>query len=81
MDASSALAVIPAGPPPMTAIRHGFFSVGGVISGGPFWASQSATNRSRRPMATGACLRPTMQSCSHWVSWGQTRPQAVYCGV
>ena len=43
----------------------------------PCSAAQSAMNRSRRPMATGSNFFPSVQCFSHWLSWGQTRPQTA----
>ncbi len=69
--------VSPAGPAPTTATR---FPVGGAapgISTLPVTRSKSATNRSRRPMATGSPFFPRTQGISHCSSWGQTRPQTA----
>ena len=46
-------------------------------SPGPCSASQSATKRSRRPMATGSPFLPSTQLLSHCSSCGQTRPQTA----
>jgi len=66
----------PAGPEPtMAALRPV-----GSISGGssqPRPTAKSATNRSRRPTATGWIFEVRMHVASHWVSWGQTRPQTA----
>jgi hypothetical protein len=61
----------------MTAIRLpvGAGSLG--ISIVPDFRSKSATNRSRRPIATGSHFFPRMQSFSHWSSCGQTLPQTA----
>ena len=42
-----------------------------------FSRCQSATKRSRRPMPTGSFLMPRVHLPSHWLSWGQTRPQTA----
>ncbi len=34
----------------------------------------SPTKRSRRPMATGSSVSPTVHTPSHWFSCGHTRP-------
>ncbi|MPM47109.1 hypothetical protein SDC9_93817 [bioreactor metagenome] len=74
MRARSAAQVRPAGPEPMTAT---LLPVRAAICGlGSSWCSdQSATKRSRRPMATERPLMPRVHFASHWLSCGQTRPQ------
>ncbi len=66
--------VKPAGPDPTTAT---FLPVEGAFSGmktSPLSLSQSAANLSSLPTATGWSFFPTIHTCSHWSSWGQTRP-------
>ena len=72
--ASSAAAVNPAGPDPITAT---FFAVGSVTSGLPtlFVLSQSAANLSSAPIFMGTPLTPKTHFSIHWISWGQTLPQ------
>ncbi|MBA7612365.1 hypothetical protein ES703_19601 [subsurface metagenome] len=67
--ASSAAAVKPAGPEPTTAtfLPVGLEDLGGLAT--PILArSQSATKRSRRPIAMGASFLASEQVASHWVS-------------
>ena len=69
--------VSPAGPAPTTATR---LPVGAPIPGistFPVTRSKSATNRSRRPMATGSPFFPRTHGISHCSSWGQTRPHTA----
>ena len=76
LRARSPAQVRPAGPAPMTAALWPL----GVGRAGFSWAlrmCQSATKRSRRPMATGSPLMPRTHLLSHWVSCGQTRPQTA----
>ncbi len=75
--AKSAAAVNPAGPEPTTAtcLPVGLVGSIGESIASLLARSQSATYRSRRPIAIGACLFASEQAASHWVSWGQTRPQ------
>ncbi len=74
--ARSAAQVSPAGPEPITAT---FLPVGGASWVGDLFSlwprSQSATYLSMRPMAMGAFFLPSVQTCSHCVSCGQTLPQ------
>lgn len=65
--ASSLAAVKPAGPEPITAT---FFPVGCGLSGikNPFFRSQSATNLSNAPIATGSPILFNVQAPSHWFS-------------
>ena len=66
----------PAKPEPTTATRcplEAGFSGASLAC----WLCQSATKRSRRPMPTGSPFLPRTQYISHWVSWGQTRPQTA----
>ena len=51
----------------------------GTFSGIAFTFSryQSATKRSRRPMATGSPFTPRTHLDSHCVSCGQTRPESA----
>ena len=72
--ARSAATVSPAGPLPTTATRLPEGDASSGLGMSPWEASQSARNRSSRPMATGSYLRAITQTCSHWVSCGQTRP-------
>ncbi len=41
----------------------------------PSLIAMSPTKRSRRPIATGSSVSPTVHTPSHWFSCGQTRPQ------
>ena len=74
MRASSPAQVRPAGPEPMTATLWPFLGAVATLAM-PFSAAQSATKRSMRPMDTGSPLIPRTHLPSHWVSWGQTRPE------
>ena len=65
----------PAGPLPTMATFLPFLSIRGISDVIPFDISKSATNRSRRPIDTGSNLLASTHLTSHWVSWGQTRPQ------
>ncbi len=75
--ASSAAAVSPAGPAPTTAAFLPLFGLRllGKLTSAECSRSQSATKRSRRPIAMEASFLFSMQACSHWVSWGHTLPQ------
>ena len=81
LRASSPAQARPDGPEPMMAARFvapsaaGASKAGGVSQPRPM--AQSATNRSRRPMATGLNLAPTTQVASHCDSCGQTRPHTA----
>ena len=74
--ASSPAQVSPAGPEPTTAT---FLPLDSGLWGAALTFSryQSAANRSSRPMATGSPLMPRTHFASHWVSWGQTRPDTA----
>ena len=71
---SSPAAVSPAGPEPtMATDRPEVAGASGFDRSG--WAiAQSATNRSREPIATEAPFLARTQRPSHWISCGQTRP-------
>ncbi len=60
----------------MIATLRPVFGVSGTASH-PRATAKSATNRSRRPIATGWSFLPTMQVASHWLSCGHTRPQTA----
>ena len=69
--------ISPPGPEPQTAtFLPVFFGVGGS-GDSPWLASQSATKRSRRPIATDSCFLATTHCFSHCSSCGQTRPQTA----
>lgn len=64
----------PAGPEPTTATLTPL-EAGLAVFSVPCSRYQSATKRSRRPMATGSPFLPRTHRHSHWLSWGQTRPE------
>ena len=74
---SSPAHVRPAGPLPTTATRQPDGSGAAGSGQRPCARFQSATNRSRLPMATGSPFRPTTHLTSHCVSCGHTRPQTA----
>ena len=67
---------IPAGPDPTMPMRNGRGSMNGMLTQ-PCSIARSPTHRSRRPMATGSSVSPTVQTPSHCDSCGQTRPQTA----
>ena len=65
---------MPAGPEPTMPTLKPDGSMYGMLAQ-PSLIAMSPTKRSRRPIATGSSVSPTVHTPSHWFSCGQTRPQ------